>query len=268
MESGPKVPQGPNIEILDPAAERITERSAAKVLQERLAQFSSSNTQEREKALSKLVAFIKADTDKKLMEKLVDKEFQPKLEDATRKTLAVEFERHGQDPVKKVWQDGYTVVALSEDGKVMGATSVPGEVWKVYGDLNKYALIKALAELHLYKANRFGGLSKPDNFKYLVGLGLKPPSKNEPDPDLFTGSTEGVAVGDSIIYVGGSGCAADREYLKELLAMFKEGELAIDTQAGLFDSVFSRLTASYMRNPNLPQTRQEPNSIQQLQIQN
>lgn len=234
-------------------------------LQDQLKKFASSETKDREGAIVELVAFIKANADREVMDKLVDKEFQPKLEASAIQTLETQFKRYDGTLVEKVWEGGYTVVALTENGEVKGASTIEGSVWKAYGDLNKYALIKALCELHLYKANRFGGLSDPDNFKYLVGLGLKPDDgKEDTDPDLFTGSTKAVAVGDDVLYVASSGAAADRSYLTELLA---GGEPKINTQAGLFDSVFSRFTASYLRGETQT-VFPEPREIQQLRINN
>lgn len=235
-------------------------------LQERLTKFASSETKEREASIAALVEFIMTNVSEDLMRELSDSDFQEKLDEATEYAAQIKLERRDKTVVEDVWLGGGTIVGLREDGKILGASSsyegnTPdyGAVWKKYGDLNKYALVKSVAELHLYKANRFTGLSDPDNFNYLVGLGLKA------GDNLFTGSTKGVAIDGSVVYIASSGCAGSKTYLKELLA---GAESALDTQAGLFESVFSRFTATFLQNPNQPKIIPEPQEIQQLRINN
>jgi len=232
----------------------------ATTLQDRLTKFASSETEEREKALPELVAFIKDGVDKEVLEKLTDKEFQPKLQDSVNRALQTKFKKHDGTEIEP-WQGGHTVVVLDRDGKVKGAVSVDTEGLEEYGDLNKYALIKALCELHLYKDGREQGLSDPDNFTHLLSLGLKA------GDDLFTGSVWQEDLNHEVTFVGSSGCAPKRDYLRELLA---GAEPTRDTQAGLFDSVFSSLTANNLLGGHLPrkQIYSEPQEIQQLRINN
>lgn len=262
MENGGKIKVEKGVSV-----ELTTER-LARELQEKLTQFASFGTKEREKTLPELTGFIEANAKEPIVQRLVDKEFEDKLKNAVEHTLATKFRRQDGSIVEDIWEGEYTVTALSEDGKIMGALSKPGKVWELYGDLNKYGLIKALCELHLYKVNRFEGLSDPDNFKYLVGLGLRPvkPDDESFEPNLFTGSATGVNVDGKVIYIAGSGCWVNRGYLGELLAGATPG---IDTQAGLFEKTFSRITGSYLQNSGQEaQILPEPREIQQLRINN
>lgn len=268
--SGTRVPEneGPAVEIKESPTEQVTERSAAKDLQERLTKFAASETAEREEALPELVAFIKDNADAEVVGKLVDRRegFQSRLEEAVHLTLRATFET-ADGRIIVPWQGGHTVVVLDRNGEVKGAVSVPTEGLEDYGDLSKYALIKALCELHLDETHKLGGLSNQRNFRYLESIGLKA------GEDLFTGSTTHIILRTDlyheILFVGSSGCAPEKSYLKELLA---GAEPTRDTQAGLFDTVFSDITSRFLsshKGGRIPtMTFPEPKAIQQLRINN
>lgn len=228
-------------------------------LQEKLIQFAAAETPEREKNIAGLVEFIMKNVDKDVVAALVDKESQSKLEEAVSLTLQTKFKKDDGSIVDP-WQGGHTVVVLDKEGKIKGAVSVPTEGLEDYGDLNKYALIKALCELHLYKSGR-EELSAPKNFSYLLNLGLRA------GENLFTGGAWQEDLNHEVIFAGSSGCAPRKDYLKELLA---NADPTRDTQAGLFDTVFSQFTAFYFHfgHPSGLPTEPEPLTIRQLRINN
>ena len=231
------------------------------LLKSKLKEFASSNTQTRERMLKDLFGLIKGTlTDPFMAELLVPNgETQIRLRRATESAFETPFKVNGED--QTIWESGYTVASLNQEGAVLGIISKPSPALKGYGYLGRFALSKAVCELHLDKADKKGGLSNLDNFDYISDIGLIP------FQDLFTGSYPGlVDFGYGTSYLGGSGCAVKENYLKDLLA----GALpTADTLAGTFDAEFCKLTALYLSNPGTkPSSVPEPNVARMIRIQN
>jgi hypothetical protein len=228
-------------------------------LQDKLKKFTSQEDLfKREKMLIDVANFImtKGNITGEVLRTLIDRDFQPKLEKAVDKSLQTSFDING----KKInpWIGGFTVVALDMEGNIKGAMSKPTEGLESYGDLHPYALMKAVEAFHLDKNNlERHGLKIPQNIKYLTDL-LK--------MQIFNGCSRGIQLGETKLYVGGSGCAVKRDYLKELLG---GAEPAPDTQAGRFDTIFCDLIGDYLRDSQKTANWvREPQELQVIRINN
>ena len=237
-------------------------------VREKLSQFASSETPEREKMLKGVVSFTKENVDKEVMEGLVDEEFQARFEKAIERTLQTPFVitadvSAGLDGRKaNPWKGSNTMCAIDSTGKVLAANTVPEKELASYGDLNRYSLIKALCTLHLDKAGKTGNLANIENFRYLIGLGLTP------FDDIFAGSSKEAVIdgAENKIFIAGSGCHVENSYLTELLGGANPAQ---DTLAGVFDGIFSDITANFISDPNQTTAEiPEPKELAQIRISN
>ncbi len=229
----------------------------AVALQDRLTQFASSQTTDREQALPELYDFIRKNVKGELLK--VKPAFQSELEQATDLTLKTPFDVNGEEV--NPWSGGFTVVVLDNDGKISGADSVPTEGLEEYGDLHPYALGKAVFLMHLEKAGRKGGLDHQENYDYIKGLFPR-------EVTIYTGSArESLVVEGQTYYLGASGCAVTEAYLTELLGGAKPSH---GTQGGRFDGIFSDLAGFYMFDGKLskPIKYQEPASVKDIRRNN
>lgn len=235
---------------------QIIEASALSV-KNNLRVFARGTLEAREKSLAELIIVIKQNARLETLELLTDRTFHPKLMEAVRKTLETPFEVEGE-PVLP-WAGGFTIVALDQKGDIRGAFSKPTEGLGEYGDLHPYALTKAVLAFHLDSIPRDDtNLENLEYFKYAERL-----AKTK----IYNGASKRPAnVGTDSVFIGGSGCAVKKEYLKELLGGAKPSH---DTQAGRFDAVFCDLVGFYLtREEALVIQRPEPKSIQEIRINN
>lgn len=233
----------------------------AQQLQRELIEFAlESDYKKLEEKLLPLVGLIKDVATIDVVSTLVDPEFQTGFEKAVFATDNISFIVEGKK--KNPWQGGHAIVVLGSTGHIQGAVYEPTEGLEDYGDLTRYALLKAVYVLHLTKADRKGGLTNTDNWNYLVGLGLKP------FDDVFSGAGDEPAhLENGDFYIGGSGCNAARDYLSELLG---GATPTGDTQSGRFDRIFCSITADFLTNKLPFSTRviPEPRELQELRINN
>lgn len=167
-----------------------------------------------DKKLVEVVGFLANQADKDAMDNLVSPEspFQAKLAEATTRTLSTPIKINPDvDPSDGLRGHG-TAVALSSEGEVLGTfnrpTGLEGEPAN-YGDLRRYALIKAMCSLHLEKAGKSGGML--GNYDYLAGLGLIPYE------NLFTGAADQpIELEGKKVFIAGSGLEAKRRIYRDI----------------------------------------------------
>ncbi len=211
-------------------------------LQRDIIQFAEEeNVREREKKLLAIATHLVDHVDSDILDRLVspDSSFQPILREAVGDTFDTPIKTHSADPEPEhAWKRHGSVIALASDGMVIGAYSKPtGLEGEGYGDLRRYALIKAMCRLHLAKSGKKGGIL--ENYDYLseeVGL---PPYKL-----LFTGDAdEPVKHEKKDVFIAASGCEAKTDfiarYLKHALLLEEMPKPGRETQAGFIDGVFS-----------------------------
>lgn len=239
----------------------IFKEQIAICLKDSLKKFASSNTEQREAQLPQLTLFIKKNVNESVLKELIgiDSEFNQKLTSAVELTIQTPFDVKGK-PVNP-WTGEHTIVALDSDGYVVGACCNPTKALKSYGDLHPYALTKALFSLHLYKADREEGLENEDNLDYISSIAHK-------EVLIFTGAPKKPLFmpDEKSYYLGSSGCAVKKNYLKELLG---GATPAPDTQAGRFDGIFAEMTQFYMAdNASESKKMPEPTAVREMRRNN
>lgn len=223
-------------------------------LKEQLAAFAAIEDEAaRGQKLVEVANFLANEADKDTMDNLVSPEasFQGKLAEAVTATLATPIKLNDDAEPVEGWRGHGTAVALASDGEVIGTfnkpTGLEGEPAN-YGDLRRYALIKAMSSLHLEKAGKEGGML--GNYDYLTGLGLTPYET------LFTGDAEkAIEVDGKKVYVATSGIEAREEFigkhLKADLLLPEEPKVGRETRAGFFDGIASNRIARNLVHPEL-----------------
>lgn len=224
---------------------------------------SSQDTVSREGQIADLAGtIIQIASAPLLREATATKEIQPLLEQAVAKAHQTEFTILGSTKTELPWTGSDTLVVINKRGNIAGFHQKEDpEIAKDYGDVTPYAMVKAMSLLHLEKAGLKGGLTKPENFRYLASLGLTPFEK------LFTGAaSEPIFISGEAYFLGASGSAARAEYRTGLLGGATPGP---NSAAGAVDSAFCDVVGLYLANPNRPVSPiPEPSYLQQIRIGN
>lgn len=230
----------------------------AEDLQRQLTEFAKMSLEEQKKRLEGLVGHIINVATIDVVSVLVKEKHQQALENAAQNALMTEFIVGGE--AINPWGTGRAVVALSQSGHILGALYSPTKELESYGDLTRYALAKAVCQLHLDKAGVKRGIESPEIFDYLASLGLKP------FDTLFSGAFTTTYEGGTV-YLGGSGCNAEKGYLSGLLG---GATPTGDTQSGRFDRIFLQITGRYLSGDLRPPVRpvSEPRELRVLRINN
>lgn len=224
-------------------------------LKEQLKSFAAIEDEAaRGQKLVEVVDLLVNQADKDTMDNLASSEspFPFMLTKAVESTLLTPIKINDDPDTEPVegWRGHGTAVALASDGEVLATFNMPtgleGEPAN-YGDLRRFALVKAMCSLHLDKAGRTGGML--GNYDYLQGLGLVPYDT------LFTGAADSpIEMKGKRVFVAASGIEARKEfiegYLKDALQL-TEVKVGRETQAGLFDSLASNRIARNLASPEL-----------------
>ncbi|HVF69507.1 MAG TPA: hypothetical protein VNA13_02995 [Xanthomonadales bacterium] len=216
----------------------------------------------RGQKLKEVVDFIANEADKDTMDNLVSPEspFQGRLAEAVIATVESPIKVNDDAESEEGWKGHGTAVVLTEKGEVIGTfnrptgleSPLPGNKGN-YGDLRRFALIKAMCSLHLEKAGKKGGML--GNYDYLekeVGL--------TPYDTLFIGAAdESVEVDGKKAFVATSGVEAKEgfigKYLKSAYNLPEVPKVDRETLAGLFDGLAGNRIA---RNLVGPQIQRDP----------
>ena len=227
-------------------AKKLEREQTAQALQRKIEEFATKKLEEREVLLPDLFALIKSDGGRENLKTLpnIDK-IEDELSEAINSTLETSWETGAENPTDP-WTGGHTVVAVKDDGVIIGLSIAPTDGYEEFGDLTPAALAKAIAALHLNKAvgenhDTFtGGLSTLANIRYLKSLGF----------NYHDGATENPAqFEDTFVFLGSSGCTATSEYLSGLLD--EGGQAGKFTLAGAMDKAFVSLTKRHLSSPDL-----------------
>ncbi len=222
-------------------------------LKEQVAAFAAIEDEAaRGQKLVEVVDFIANQADKDTMDNLVSPEspFQGRLAEAVTKTISTPIKINDESESRDGWKGHGTAVMLTADGEAIGTFNKPTGLEDAphdYGDLRRFALIKAMCSLHLDKSGKPGGIL--GNYDYLTGLGLTPYET------LFTGAAdEPIDLEGKKVFVAGSGLEAKEDfigsYLKNALQL-ESVKVKRLTQAGLFDSLASNRIARNLIKPEL-----------------
>lgn len=186
---------------------------------------------------------------------------QRSLKQALGKVLKTPFKKHN-GTTEIPWIGGYTVVALTPEGAVVGAQErAEGPAYRVYRQpLYRHALTKAIMGLHLFYAELPGGIEK--NWEYLKGampIGDRRLSQGDIVTDII-----GMDNYPTRLIIGASGCGLSSHYQEALApGMLKSG--ATDFMTGYANTQFLRVLESRLRNPKLGTTPYpEPDRFSQL----
>lgn len=232
-------------------------------LKEQLVAFAAIEDEAaRGQKLAEVVDFIKNVANKDTMDNLVAPEapFQGRLAEAVIATLESQIKISDDAEPVDGWKGHGAAVALTADGEVLGTFNRPTGLEDPlpddkgnYGDLRRFALIKAMCGLHLEKAGKKGGML--GNYDYLektVGL--------TPYDTLFIGAAdESIEIDGKKVYVATSGVEAKEEiiskYLQSAYILPVAPKVDRETLAGLFDGLAGNRIA---RNLVAPQVQRDP----------
>lgn len=212
------------------------------------ASFASSVVDAQRMRLADDVALIKQAANADVLNAIVGKsDFNKMFTAAVEGALATRF-REEDGEIRRVWVGSAVVVALDQNGKIVGYFSNllnmnqadRGFGEQGYQDPSGDVLAKALCALHLYKDSGAASLDFK-RLQVLKNLGLKP------GEDIFMGTTSALINGKALTFAAGA-CLAQESYVSYTLAGAKP---ARNTKAGIFEQVMCTLVADNLRFPQM-----------------
>jgi len=240
-----------------PMREREKLSETAKLLQDRLTAFAAMDSDTQRAYLKQILDVIKASARKDILERLVEREYQERLVTAVEKTTQTDF--IAEDTLISPWAGSATMVVVNLEGSILAAASY--NTSNQTEDKTPFALAKATTAMHLYQARMFGGLHTVENMDYLARSGA------QPLVDIFMGSgRHPIQAETTRLFFGSAGCIPKSDYVKDLLA---GAYPSYDTQAGLFDNIFSDIATEYFAYPTVEiRPRPEPNALREMRWRN